>query len=281
MNVKPFFDRTTATFTYVVSDDSSKKCAIIDPVLNLDLPSGKTSTDSNQIVQDYISKHRLSVDWILETHAHADHLSGALKLKERLGGQIGIGSNITEVQRFWADFMNFDIDTDGGQFDKLFEDGDSFMIGSLEVKVMHTPGHTPACICYLVDNAIFVGDTIFLPHLGTARADFPGGSAEKLYDSIQKILSLPNDMVMYVGHDYPDDGYVATCQTTVIDQKNTNTMINQSIDKEKYIQLRNARDKSLAVPKLLLPSIQANIQAGKLMTDASGQSYIKIPLNKL
>ncbi|HAT3881147.1 TPA: MBL fold metallo-hydrolase [Legionella pneumophila] len=281
MKVKPFFDQATSTFTYVVNDENTKKCAVIDPVLDLELRSGRISTDSNQKIIDYVNEQKLSVDWILETHAHADHLSGAHELKKSLGGQIGIGSNITEVQRFWADFMNVNIHTDGSQFDRLFKDNDTFMIGDLTVKVMHTPGHTPACICYLINDTVFVGDTIFLPHLGTARADFPGGSSEMLYNSIQKLLSLPDETIMYVCHDYPEQGCEPACKATVCEQKNSNIMIGQSIDKETYMKKRNARDKSLAVPKLLLPSIQVNIQAGELMKDTSGQAYLKIPLNKL
>lgn len=280
--VKSFFDIETATFSYIVSDPSTKKCAVIDPVLNFDLASGKTSTTAIELLIEYIRRQELTLDWILETHAHADHLTGAHVLKERLGGKIGIGANITEVLGLGLKLFNDTaIAQDGSQFDVLFKEGHSFNIGSVEVKVLHTPGHTPACICYLIEDAIFVGDTIFMPHLGTARTDFPGGSAEQLYDSIQKILSLANQTRIFVGHDYPAKGIEPSAVTTVEAQKAQNIMINQSISKADFIAKRNQRDASLAVPKLLLPALQVNLRAGQLPKPQSNQvSYLKIPLNQ-
>jgi glyoxylase-like metal-dependent hydrolase (beta-lactamase superfamily II) len=265
----------------VVSDEATQSCAIIDPVLNLDLPSGKISTESNQVVIEYIKQKNYKVEWILETHVHADHLSGAHALQKVIGGKIAIGANITTVQVFWQKFFNLEASVDGAQFDRLFVDGDTFYIGQLEVKVMHTPGHTPACVCYSVEDAVFVGDTIFMPHLGTARADFPGGSAEDLYASIQKLFTLPEDTRVFVGHDYPEKGQEPQCQTTIAEQKNTNKMINSSITKQAYVEKRQARDATLAVPRLLLPSIQVNMQAGAFFKDDDGQAFLKLPLNKL
>lgn len=281
VGIKSFYHKNTATFSYVVSDDETKHCAVIDAVLDFDMPSGKTSTTSIQKLIDYIQENEFTLEWILETHVHADHLSGAHELKNRLGGNIAISNHITEVQNFWSNLLNIDSHTDGRQFDKLFKDKEQFQIGQLEVKVMDTPGHTPACICYLINDSIFVGDTIFLPHLGTARADFPGGSAEVLYNSIQKILALPEETTIYVGHDYPKPNDKAQCQSTVGEQKAHNIMINSAIDKNAFVEKRKTRDASLDVPKLLFPAIQVNIQAGELMRDASGLAYLKIPLNKL
>lgn len=281
MEVKSFYDQGTGTFSYVVSDEQSKKCAVIDPVFNFDLSSGKTFDNSIGEIENYINQEKLMVEWILDTHVHADHLSGASKVKERLGGRIGIGSKITEVQCFWADFFNVNMPLDGSQFDCLFDDGDEFTIGAMTVSVLHTPGHTPACVCYLINDSIFPGDTVFLPHLGTARADFPGGSADTLYDSIQKILSMPDDYKIYVGHDYPKAGELPECQTTILEQKTNNIMINQSIDKALYVEKRKQRDSTLLAPKLLLPAIQVNIQAGKLPRNSAGQEFLVIPLNKL
>lgn len=281
MKIKSFFDKDTATFTYVVTDEKKNKCAVIDPVLNLNLAAGQLSTASNQLVIDYIAQHDLKLEWILETHAHADHLSGAYQLREALGGKIAIGENIKEVQHFWAKFFNVELNEQGEQFDHLFKEGEIFEIGTLKVTVMHTPGHTPACVCYHVEDAVFVGDTVFMPHLGTARADFPGGSAETLYDSIQKIFALPESTRVFVGHDYPEAGEQPQCQSTIAEQKQQNKMINTAISKQDYIERRTTRDASLAVPRLLLPSLQVNIQAGLTFNDRFDEPYLKLPLNKL
>lgn len=281
MEVQSFYDKDTGTLSYVVSDEAAQKCAVIDPVLNFEMASGKISENSINELVDYIGEKNLELQWILETHVHADHISGANHLKQKLGGQIAIGSKITEVQHYWADFFNFDIPVDGSQFDRLLEDDDELSIGELLVKVSHTPGHTPACICYLIEDSVFVGDTIFLPHMGTARADFPGGSSTALYDSIEKLLSLPGSFCLYVGHDYPKAGETAECKTTVEAQKQDNIMVNDAIDKQSYIEKRQQRDSTLSVPRLLIPAIQANIQAGTFPKDNAGHDFLKIPLNLL
>lgn len=282
MKIEHFFDKDTATFTYVVSDPETGKAAIIDPVLDYDMASGRTSTISADKVIGYVQENGLTVEWILETHAHADHLTGAHYLKEKLGGNIGIGEHIKDVLQFWVPLFNTAGDTplDGSQFDHLFKDGEVFSIGSIEVKVMHTPGHTPACVSYVMGDAVFVGDTIFMPYVGTARTDFPGGSAEALYRSIQKLLSLPEGTRIYTCHDYPPEGKEEGYVSTVADQKAHNSMVHDGVSEQEYVSARNARDKGKAVPRLLLPSIQVNLRAGELgMPEANGRQYIKIPLN--
>ena len=283
MNIHYFFDKDTATFTYIVSDTKTGKCAVIDPVLSYDIYSGTTSTKPIDQVINYIKKHSLKIEWIIDTHAHADHLTGSYYLKKELGGKIGIGENIKKVLKFWIPLFNNTNDTpyDGSQFDYLFKDEEIFSIGSIEVKVMHTPGHTPACNCYLIGKHIFVGDTILMPYVGTARTDFPGGSAETLYNSIHKILSLPENTTIYTCHDYPPEGKEPNCISTVGQQRKENIMINEKVTKEEYIKERNAKDKGKPVPKLLLPSLQVNIRAGSLGEAADNNiKYIKTPLNQ-
>ncbi len=284
MQIHHFFDKDTATFTYVVSDPATKKCAIIDPVLDYDMFAGKTSTTSSDKVVAYVKEQGLSVEWILETHAHADHLTGSHYLREKLGGKIGIGEHIKEVLKFWVPLFNTAHDTplDGSQFDHLFKDEEVFNIGNIEVKVMHTPGHTPACVSYLIGDAAFVGDTIFMPYVGTARTDFPGGSASTLYQSIQKLLLLPETTKIYTCHDYPPQGQPVGYISTVAEQKAENNMVHDGVSEAEYVAARNAKDKGKAVPRLLLPSIQVNLRAGDLgKAEANGINYIKIPLNKL
>lgn len=284
MQIHHFFDNDTATFTYVVSDAATNKCAIIDPVLDFDLHSGKTKTDSADKVLAYVKEQGFEVEWILETHAHADHLTGAHYLKEKLGGKIAIGEHIKDVLDFWVPLFNTGSDTpmDGSQFDHLFKDGEEFYIGSIGVKVIHTPGHTPACVSYLMGDAVFVGDTIFMPYVGTARTDFPGGSAETLYRSIQKLLSLPENTRIYTCHDYPPQGQDVGFCTTVADQKAKNAMVHDGVSEAEFVAARNAKDVGKAVPRLLLPSIQVNLRAGDLgEAESNGVQYVKIPLNKL
>ena len=284
MKIQHFYDKDTATFTYVLSDDDTKKCAIIDSVMGYDIFSGKTSNAPADLVIDYVTKQNLKVEWILETHAHADHLTASNYIKEKLGGKIAIGENIKEVIKFWAPIFNTTKDTplDGSQFDHLFKDGEKFAIGNLEVTTMYTPGHTPACVSYLVEDCVFVGDTIFTPKMGTARTDFPGGSAKTLYCSIQKLLSLPNETKIFVGHDYPEEGEEPQFLCTVLDQKKNNILINESVSEAQYVEVRNKRDVGKAVPKLLLPSIQVNIRAGKFgSAEDNAVKYTKIPLNKI
>jgi len=282
MKIQHFYDKDTATFTYIVVDEATNKCAIIDSVLDFDISSGKFSYNSCQKVIDYVQENSLKVEWILETHAHADHITGSSYLKEKLGGKIAIGAKIIDVLQYWVPVFNSFDDTplDGSQFDHLFQDEEEFAIGSLKVKVMHTPGHTPACSCYLIEDSIFVGDTIFSPKLGTARTDFPGGSAEMLYDSVRKILSLPQNTKIFLGHDYPENGSEPTFCITVAEQKLNNILINDNISKENYVETRNKRDAGKAVPRLLYPSIQVNLRAGKIGNrESNGKNYIKIPIS--
>jgi len=284
INIKTFFDSDTATFTHVVSDPSTQKCAIIDSVLDYDQYSGRTKTKSADQVISYINETTLSVEWILDTHIHADHITASRYLKEKLGGKIGIGAKIKDVLALWVPIFNTSKDTnlDASQFDYLFEDGDVFKLGNVDVKVLHTPGHTPACSSYLIEDAIFVGDTIFMPDIGTARTDFPGGSAATLYDSVKKILSLPNETRIFMCHDYPPEGRDVSWLATVKEQKENNVLLHDGISKEEYVTIRNKRDEGKAVPKLLLPSIQANLRAGTFgLPEDNNVRYIKIPVDKI
>lgn len=284
ITVKTFFDKDTATFTHVVSDPSTHKAAIIDSVLDYDQYSGKTRTDSANQVIAYIKEHDMSVEWILDTHIHADHITASRYLKDKLGGQIGIGTKIKDVLALWIPVFNTSNDTnlDASQFDHLFDDGDTFKLGNVDIRVMHTPGHTPACACYIIEDAIFVGDTLFMPDIGTARTDFPGGSAEIMYDSVQKILSLPDETRIFLCHDYPPEGRDVTSMTTVGEQKKANVLIHEGISKDEYVAQRNKRDQGKSVPKLLLPSIQANLRTGTFgLPESNNIQYVKIPINKL
>jgi len=275
MKIQDFFDTATNTVSYVVIDDS-KQCAIIDSVLDFDYASGRTNTANADNIIQYVEMKGLTVEWILETHVHADHLSAAPYLQERLGGDIAIGAHIQTVQETFGKIFNegTEFERDGSQFDKLFRDGDEFMIGELRAKVMHTPGHTPACLTYLIEDAAFVGDTMFMPDFGTARCDFPGGSASDLYDSIQKILALPDETRIFVGHDYAPNGRDFAWETTVKEQKELNVQI-AGKSKEEYVEMREARDAKLAHPKLIIPSLQVNMRAGEV------PETIKVPINKL
>ena len=284
MKIHHFFDKYTATFTYVVSDEATNKCAIIDSVLDYDMNAGKTSTISADMVISYVKENNLSVEWILETHVHADHLTASHYLREKIGGKIGIGEYIKEVLEHWVPIFNTEHDTnlDGSQFDHLFKDGETFKIGDIEVKVIHTPGHTPACVSYIMGDSVFVGDTIFMPYVGTARTDFPGGSAQALYQSIQKLLSLPEHTKIYTCHDYPPEGEAVGYVSTVADQKAKNTMVHDGVNQAEYVATRNAKDVGKAVPRLLLPSIQVNLRAGDLgRAENNDIQYIKIPINKI
>ena len=284
MKIQPFFDKDTATVTYVISDPQTKRCAIIDPVLDYNPSSGTTATTSADRVIDYIKTSSLTVEWLLETHIHADHLTATSYLKGKLGGKSGVGEKIVDVLSYWVPVFNTAHDTpaDGSQFDRLFKNGDRFNIGNIPATVMHTPGHTPSCISYHISDAIFVGDTLFMPYMGTARADFPGGDAATLYRSIQKILSLPDNTRIFTCHDYPPEGQPAAWESTVAQQKKDNTLINAQISEGEYIEKRKARDSKLPVPRLLLPALQVNMRAGKFgEPETNGTQYIKIPLNKL
>jgi len=280
--VKAFFDGATFTVSYVVNDAATAKAAIIDPVLDYDPASGRTSTASADQLIAYVKDKGLSVDWILETHVHADHLSGAPYLKEKLGGQTAIGNGVKAVQETFKSVFNLrDLATDGSQFDRLFSDGDRFDVGDIDGRVIATPGHTPACVTYVIGNSAFVGDTLFMPDFGTARTDFPGGSASQLYESIQKTLALPDDTRLFMCHDYKAPGRdVYAWETSVAEQRDNNIHINKSVSETEFIELREGRDSQLGMPKLLLPAIQVNVFAGKLPEpEDNGIRYLKIPLD--
>jgi len=280
--VKAFFDEATFTVTYVVSDPASGRAAIIDPVLDYEPNSGRTSTRSADQVVDYVKAAKLSVDWILETHVHADHLSAAPIIRERVGGQTAIGAQVVAVQSTFRNIFNIaDLAVDGSQFDHLFVDGEAFKVGNVDARVIATPGHTPACVTYVIGDAAFVGDTLFMPDFGTARTDFPGGSAAELYTSIRKILALPGDTRLFMCHDYKAPGReVYAWESSVTEQRKNNIHINDNITEEAFIALREGRDRQLGMPKLLLPSIQVNVRAGALPdAEDNGIRYLKIPLN--
>lgn len=283
IDIKTFFDQETATFTHIVSDKKTHHAAIIDSVLNYDPYSGKSSTHSADQIIAYIQENKLIVEWILDTHIHADHITASHYLKDKCGGKIGIGSHIKDVLQLWVPLFNTFHDTplDGSQFDVLLDDGQQIMLGTIPIKVIHTPGHTPACSSYLIEDAVFVGDTIFMPDLGTARTDFPGGSAATLFDSVQKLLSLDDHIRIFLCHDYPPQGRELRWVTTVLEQKEQNILVKAGTDKEQYVAIRNKRDEGKAVPKLLLPSLQANLRAGTFGDcEENGIHYIKIPINR-
>ena len=283
--VHPFFDEATNTLTYLVQEPEGRACAVIDSVLDFDYASGRTDTRSADAVIAHIRAHGLDLQWILETHVHADHLSAAPYIQEHLGGRIGIGDRITVVQETFGKIFNEGtrFQRDGSQFDQLFRDGDSVMIGQMRADVMHTPGHTPACLTYVIGDAAFVGDTLFMPDFGTARCDFPGGSAEVMFDSVQRILSLPDATRIFVGHDYKAPGRDAYAwESTVADQKALNVHIGAGRPKSEFVALRQARDATLAMPRLIIPSLQVNMRAGHMPEpEDNGQSYLKVPINGL
>ena len=283
--IKTFFDENTFTYTHVIFDDKAKEAAIIDSVLDYDPKSGRTKTVSADQVVDFVEKSGLTVKWILETHVHADHLSAAPYLKEKVGGQIGIGSKIGLVQGVFKDVFNAgpEFKSDGSQFDKAFDDEETFKIGDLIVKVLHTPGHTPACVSYIVeDEHVFVGDTLFMPDQGTARCDFPGGDAHILFQSVKRLLSMPDSTKLYMCHDYGPNGRDYKYLTTVKEQKEQNIHVKDSIAEDDFIKMRTERDATLDMPVLILPSVQVNMRAGQLPpADDNGTHYLKIPLNIL
>ncbi len=283
--VTAFFDDATNTVSYVVKDPNSNKVAIIDSVLDFDFASGHTDTKSADEVIEFIKDNALEVEWLLESHVHADHLSAAPYLQQQVGGKIGIGSNITVVQDTFGKVFNAgtEFQRDGSQFDQLFVEGDTFEIGDLKGSVLHTPGHTPACLTYVIEDAAFVGDTMFMPDFGTARCDFPGGSAEDLYNSIQKILALPDETRIFVAHDYKAPGRDEFAwETTVGEQKAKNVHVGEGKTKDDFIKMRTERDAQLGMPKLIIPSIQVNMRAGKMPEpEDNGEVYLKVPVNVL
>jgi glyoxylase-like metal-dependent hydrolase (beta-lactamase superfamily II) len=283
--VTGFFDDATNTISYVVQDPSGRACAIVDSVLDFDYASGRTDTKSADAIIAFVKQHDLDVQWLLETHVHADHLSAAPYLQEALGGKVGIGDRIQIVQDTFGKVFNegTEFQRDGSQFDKLFVEGDSFHIGQMRADVLHTPGHTPACLTYVVGDAAFVGDTLFMPDFGTARCDFPGGSSETLFESVQKILALPDATRIFVGHDYKAPGREDFAwETTVGEQKAKNVHVGSNATKESFVQMRDARDATLAMPKLIIPSLQVNMRAGQMPpADDQGKVFLKVPVNGL
>ena len=283
-DVNAFFDEATFTVTYLVADPDTRAAAIIDPVLDFDSASGRTATRSADEVIEFVQTHKFKVDWILETHIHADHLSGAAYIRNKLGGKVATGNNVSIVQEtFKAVFNISDLDTDGSQFDHLFRDQDKIPLGSIDAHVIATPGHTPCCVTYVVGDAAFVGDTLFMPDFGTARTDFPGGSAAQLYDSIRAIFALPDDTRLFMCHDYKAPGRDKFAwETSVREQRESNIHINDSVSKDEFIAMRTERDKQLGMPKLILPSIQVNIRAGELPAAEDNEiRYLKIPLDAI
>lgn len=283
--VHAFFDEATNTITYVLREPEGRACAVVDSVLDFDYASGRTDTRSADAVIAFIREHDLKLEWVLETHVHADHLSAAPYIQERLGGQIGIGERITVVQETFGKIFNEGtrFQRDGSQFDRLFQEGDSFMIGQMRGDVLHTPGHTPACLTYVIGDAAFVGDTLFMPDFGTARCDFPGGSAEVMFDSVQKILSLPEATRIFVGHDYKAPGRDQYAwESTVGEQKARNVHVGAGRSKEDFVAMRQKRDATLAMPRLIIPSLQVNMRAGQFPEpEENGTSYLKVPVNGL
>ncbi|WP_170384732.1 MBL fold metallo-hydrolase [Ruegeria atlantica] len=283
--VKAFFDPETFTVSYLAQEPEGLACAIIDSVLDFDHASGRTDTHSADQIIDYVQAKGLRVEWILESHVHADHLSAAPYLQQKLGGKIGIGDQIVTIQETFGKIFNegTEFQRDGSQFDALFREGDSFHVGQMRGDVLHTPGHTPACLTYVIGDAAFVGDTLFMPDFGTARCDFPGGSSEKLYASIQKILSLPDQTRVFVGHDYKAPGRDEFAwETTIGEQKALNVHIGQGRSIEEFVDMRDARDATLPMPRLILPSLQVNMRAGQMPpSDENGDVFLKLPLNKL
>ena len=282
--VDPFFDPQTWTVTYVVHSGAGTPAAIVDPVLDYDPKSGRTGTASAERVVAHVKQLGLQVQWILETHAHADHLSAAPWLRQQLGGRIGIGARITEVQKVFRGVFHLEpgFSVDGSQFDHLFADGETFRIGPLAVEVMQVPGHTPACAAYRVGDAVFVGDTLFMPDVGTARCDFPGGDARTLYASIRRLLALPEATRLFMCHDYPPPGREARFECTVADQRARNIHVHDGITEDQFVEMRTRRDATLDMPVLMLPSVQVNIRAGQMPPpEANGTTYLKIPVNAL
>jgi glyoxylase-like metal-dependent hydrolase (beta-lactamase superfamily II) len=281
-NVHAFFDPDTWSLTYIVQDPNSRSCAIVDPVLDYEAASGQTTTESADEVVAKVEAENLTVEWILETHVHADHLSAAPYLQKRLGGKIGIGAHITEVQNIFGNLFNAEPEfhRNGSQFNQLFADGDTFAIGGLTVTAMHTPGHTPACMTYHIGDSLFVGDTLFMPDFGTARCDFPGGNASALYQSIQRLFTLPPETRIFMCHDYMPNGREMRYESTVGEQKKFNIHLHDGISEDEFVTMRSAKDKTLGMPALMLPSVQVNMRAGELPPpEDNGIRYLKIPLD--
>ncbi len=287
-NVKPeveaFFDPETNTISYVVKDPASNACAVIDSVMDIDYAAGRITHENADAIIAYIEANGLKLEWLIETHVHADHLSAAPYIQSKLGGKIGIGENITVVQDTFGKVFNegTEFQRDGSQFDRLFKDGDTYRIGNMDVVALHTPGHTPACMTHVVGDAAFVGDTLFMPDGGSARADFPGGDAGTLYDSIQKVLALPDETRLFMCHDYGPNGRDIQWETTVRDEKEHNIHVGGGKTREDFVKFRTERDASLAMPRLIIPSLQVNMRAGEMPpADEDGKTFLKVPVNTL
>ncbi len=281
--VTGFFDEATNTISYVVRDPSSDACAVIDSVMDIDYAAGRITHDGADRIIAFIRENGLRLEWLIETHVHADHLSAAPYIQQHLGGRIGIGENIRIVQDTFGKVFNegTEFQRDGSQFDALFKDGDTYGIGAMKVVAMHTPGHTPACMTHVVGNAAFVGDTLFMPDGGSARADFPGGDAGTLYDSIQRVLTLPDDMRLFMCHDYGPGGRDIQWETTVGAEKAHNIHVGEGASRDRFVEMREARDATLAMPRLIIPSLQVNMRAGEVPTDRAGRPMLKVPVNAL
>ncbi|MFK7893255.1 MAG: MBL fold metallo-hydrolase [Granulosicoccus sp.] len=281
--VEAFFDEATNTISYVVKDPDSSFCAVVDSVMDIDYSAGRISYNGADAIIEYIKNNSLQLEWHIETHVHADHLSAAPYIQQELGGKIGIGENIIVVQDAFGKVFNegTEFQRDGSQFDTLFKDGDTYKIGGMSAMVMATPGHTPACMSHVIGNATFTGDTLFMPDGGSARADFPGGDAGELYESIHKLLALPEDMRLFMCHDYGPNGREIQWETTVADEKQHNIHVGGGRTKEEFVRFRTERDTQLDMPKLIIPSLQVNMRAGHLPEDSSGRPILKVPVNKL
>ena len=283
-DVTGFFDAATNTVSYVVRDPGSVSCAIIDSVMDIDYAAGRIAFDGADAIAAFVQSQGLTVEWLIETHVHADHLSAAPYLQRKLGGQVGIGAGITLVQETFGKVFNegTEFQRDGSQFDRLFEDGDSYRIGSLQAVALHTPGHTPACMVHVMGNAAFVGDTLFMPDGGSARADFPGGDARQLYRSIQRVLALPGEMRLFMCHDYGPNGREIRWETSVAAERAHNIHVHDGVSEAAFVALREARDKTLAMPNLIIPALQINMKGGRLPEpDATGKRFLKVPLDGL
>ena len=284
LQIKGFFDKLTSTISYVVYDKFSKECAVIDSVLDFDYSSGSIDYLNAENIISFIEMKNLSLIWLIETHVHADHLSAAPYIQKKLGGKIGISEKISDVQNIFGKTFNAgtEFQRDGSQFDKLFKNNDEYQIGQISCKVIDTPGHTPACTAHIISDSIFVGDTLFMPDLGSARADFPGGDARTLYKSIKKILSYPDNFNIFVCHDYPPSNREAKWSTTVGEQKKNNIHVKDTISEDEFVRIRETRDKTLNMPNLIIPSIQVNMRAGNLPpSEDNGDVYLKIPINSM
>ena len=283
--VTPFFDAPTNTISYVVKDPSSNACAVIDSVVDIDYPAGRITFDSADVIIKFVTDNDLDLQWIIETHVHADHLSAAPYIQEKLGGKMGIGENIIVVQDVFGKVFNegTEFQRDGSQFDQLFADGDSYQIGGMTVHVMHTPGHTPACMTHSVGDAAFVGDTLFMPDSGSARADFPGGDARVLYRSIKRVLELPEEIRLFMCHDYGANGARdIKWETTVAEERTNNIHVRGDTSEDEFVQMREKRDATLAMPRLIIPSLQVNMRGGRLPPeDRDGKTFLKVPVNEL